>query len=83
MPRKATDASPESFHWLQSNASDLATERRWCYDSMSAGRPSVYKVAMQFPELAERGSMAVLIIAAAIIWGSLAYGLRDVFLQFF
>jgi hypothetical protein len=38
---------------------------------------------MQLPELAERGSMAVVIIAAAMIWGSLAYGLRDVFLRFF
>ena len=38
---------------------------------------------MQLPELAERGSMAVVIIAIALIWGSLAYGLRDVILGFF
>jgi hypothetical protein len=48
MPRRGTNVSPVSFRRLQSNASDLATERPWClvrgvdpYDSMSACRHDV------------------------------------------
>jgi hypothetical protein len=48
-----------------------------------AGNPARYKAVMLPPDLAERGSMAVILIAAAIIWGSLPYALRDVMLRFF